>query len=133
MSCVFCEIIARRAPGLILYEDDTVISFLSNRPYVWGHTLIVPKAHHADFYDTPADVLAKLAAACQTHALHYRATARATGVNLLHASGADAQQSVFHFHFHLLPRFADDGVDAWPHFSRPAASREEMHAALRFA
>jgi len=38
----------------------------------------------------------------------------AEGINILHASGKVAQQSCFHFHFHLIPRYKDDGLDTWP-------------------
>lgn len=46
--------------------------------------------------------------------IHLKETIGATGINLLHASGEDAQQSVNHFHIHLLPRFKDDSINAWP-------------------
>jgi histidine triad (HIT) family protein len=131
-DCVFCAIVERRAPALIIHENANVVSFLSIRPYVYGHTLIAPKSHHADLYDVPTAQLAHLIEEARILALHYRKRVGAVGANLLHASGAAAQQSVFHFHFHLLPRFTDDGHDAWPHLPGARESREEMQAALRF-
>jgi diadenosine tetraphosphate (Ap4A) HIT family hydrolase len=79
-----------------------------------GHTLVVPKVHYADVYSIPDDALASLISSCKKHALRWREQVGSTGVNILNASGIDAEQSVFHFHFHLFPRFANDGYRAWP-------------------
>lgn len=130
-ECVFCEIAAGTADALIIHEDDRVISFLPLEPAVVGHTLLVPKAHHADIYSMPEDLLAALIASCKTHAVRWRDQVGATGVNVLHASGAAAEQSVFHFHIHLFPRFGDDGLTTWPALPRPGQTREAMHSAFR--
>ncbi|WP_366921383.1 HIT domain-containing protein, partial [uncultured Fusobacterium sp.] len=45
--------------------------------------------------------------------LHFKERLGATGINILHASGKSAQQSVPHFHIHIFPRFDDDGLDTW--------------------
>jgi diadenosine tetraphosphate (Ap4A) HIT family hydrolase len=50
MACVFCNIVERTAPALIIHEDDRTLSFLPLEPAVSGHTLVVPKEHHADLY-----------------------------------------------------------------------------------
>ena len=130
-DCIFCKIIARTADALIIHEDDHTISFLVLRPTVPGHTAVVPKAHHADIYSTPEDVLATLILSCKRHALRWRERLGSTGVNVVNASGLDAEQSVFHFHFHLLPRFANDGYRTWPVLRGTRETREEMHARFR--
>ena len=58
---------------------------------------MVPKAHYADIYSIPEEVLAGLISSCKMHALRWRERVGATGVNILNASGVDAEQSVFHF------------------------------------
>jgi histidine triad (HIT) family protein len=63
----------------------------------------------------PKSVFEKLMGVAHGLARHYRDVLGATGVNILNASGEDAQQSVFHYHLHLLPRYPGDGIDAWPH------------------
>lgn len=130
-DCIFCKIIARTADALIIHEDDHTISFLVLRPTVPGHTAVVPKAHHADIYSTPEDVLASLISSCKMHALRWRERIGSTGVNVVNASGIDAEQSVFHFHFHLLPRFTNDGYRTWPAVRGGTETREEMHARFR--
>ena len=130
-DCIFCRIVERTADALIIHEDDRTISFLPLEPAVSGHTLLVPKAHYADVYAIPEDLLSELIGSCQMHARRWREQVGATGINILHASGADGEQSVFHFHFHLFPRFAHDGLRAWPALPRPDQTREQMHATFR--
>jgi histidine triad (HIT) family protein len=130
-DCIFCKIIARTAEALIIYEDDRTISFLGLNPTVPGHSAVVPKVHYADIYSIPDDVLASLISSCKMHALRWRERLGATGVNIINASGIDAEQSVFHFHFHLLPRFPNDGYRTWPALRGTGQTREEMHAKFR--
>jgi histidine triad (HIT) family protein len=113
-KCKFCEIINGNIPGQIVYRDDTVIALLDVHPRAKGHTLICPIQHHADMFDMPESTLRELMAVTKRLAQHYRETLGATGANILNASGVDAQQSVFHYHLHLLPRYPGDGIDAWP-------------------
>jgi histidine triad (HIT) family protein len=130
-DCIFCKIIERAAEALIIHEDDRTISFLVLHPTVPGHTAVLPKVHYADIYSIPEDVLASLISSCKMHALRWRERVGSTGVNILNASGVDAEQSVFHFHFHLLPRFANDGYRTWPALRGVSQTREEVHAAFR--
>ena len=113
-NCIFCRIIKKEVPAIIVYEDKDVICFLPNKIEVYGHTLIVPKKHYVDLYDIPEEILCKLNTVAKKLTLAYKKKINATGVNLMHASGKDGQQSVFHFHFHLLPRFKNDGLNTWP-------------------
>ncbi len=54
-------------------------------------------------------------------------------MNVLHASGKDGQQSVFHFHFHLFPRFKDDGLDTWPQLPKKDFDADEMWQKLKIS
>jgi len=82
-------------------------------------------------YDIPSDILADLVRVAQKLTLEYKQKIGATGMNLLHASGKDGQQSVFHFHFHLLPRFKDDGLDTWPNLAKIEVDKDELLGKLR--
>ncbi|HEY3802739.1 MAG TPA: HIT family protein [Kofleriaceae bacterium] len=130
-DCIFCRIVERSADALLIHEDDRTISFLALEPAISGHTVLAPKAHYADVYTIPEDLLSDLMKSCQSHARRWREQVGASGINILHASGLDADQSVGHCHFHLFPRFARDGIRAWPTLARPAQTREEMHAVFR--
>lgn len=102
-ECLFCKIARKEIPSAIVYEDDTLIAFRDIAPQAPVHLLIIPKAHCEGLADmTPAlaaeagrilQVAGKLAA---DHGL------AATGWRLLSNCGADAGQTVFHLHFHLL-------------------------------
>ena len=113
-KCKFCEIINGNIPAQVVYRDDTVIALLDIHPHSRGHTLVCPIQHYADMCDMPESTFRDVMTAAQRIAQHYRETLGATGTNILNASGKDAQQSVFHYHLHLLPRYPGDGIDAWP-------------------
>ena len=91
----------------------------------------MPKQHYADLYDIPTSMLADLVKVAQKLTKEYRQRIGATGMNLMHASGRDGQQSVFHFHFHLLPRFKNDGLNTWPNLPKIEIDRDELYAKLR--
>lgn len=65
---------------------------------------------------------------CLAHMLKERLGAK--GINLLHASGKEAQQSVMHFHFHILPRYLNDRIDAWPNMPEWTGDLDELFAML---
>ncbi len=113
-ECPFCDIARGAAPGRIVYRDDKVIAFFVRHPRAKGHTLVCPVQHHADMFDMPEGTFRHLMAVTQRLAHHFRDRLGATGANILNASGVDAQQSVLHYHLHLLPRFPNDEIDAWP-------------------
>jgi len=113
-ECIFCKIINREIPANIVYENDMILAFLDINPINRGHTLIVPKKHYRDVYDITEDYLKEVAVVAKKISRAVKRGLRAEGVNILHASGEAAQQSVFHFHLHLVPRCKDDGLNTWP-------------------
>lgn len=125
-SCIFCQIVAKEKPAHIVYENEHVLALLPKEMEVYGHTLIIPKQHVEGLYDTPEALLNQLIGAVQILTQEYKKSISATGVNILHASGKDAQQSVPHFHFHILPRFKDDGIDTWPKLPEKEFDTDEV-------
>ncbi len=103
-DCIFCKIIAGKSQCWKVYEDDLVIAFFDIYPACEGHTLVVPKKHYKNIYDVPEKYLKRIMVVCKKLAIHYKKTLGVKAVNLIHGSGKDAQQDVFHFHFHLIPR-----------------------------
>lgn len=102
-ECVFCQIILRQAPAAIVYEDDQVMAFLSNRPVNEGHTLVVPKKHYVNIYEIPEEETAYLFMVAKRAA---RAVKDATGngaIRIVQNNGEDAGQVVFHLHVHVIP------------------------------
>jgi histidine triad (HIT) family protein len=108
-NCIFCKIIAGQIPSFKIYEDDVVFAFLDVGPLVNGHTLVVPKAHHATVMEIPPELLG---AVNQRIPKISRAVLAATGAKACHVlanNGSEAMQSVHHLHYHILPRTAGDG------------------------
>lgn len=115
MDCTFCRIVKKEINVETIHEDELVIAFLDKNPVSKGHTLIIPKQHVENVFDISEDVLRRITEVAKLLAERSRKELGATGVNLLHASGKDAQQSLFHFHFHLVPRYPNDSLDLWIH------------------
>ena len=126
IDCVFCDIVKYQISSWIVYQNEDVICFLPKAPEVYGHTIVAPKRHVVDIYSAPVSALKNVIGICKELAIHYKTQIGASGVNLLHASGASAQQSVLHFHIHLIPRFNNDGINAWPNFPASSLDKDEM-------
>lgn len=116
-DCIFCKIIGGDVPSYKIYEDENVYAFLDIAGDVFGHTLVVPKNHYENIFDIPENELNSVMNAVKKISKHFL-TVGYTGVNIMNASGVDAQQSVFHLHFHILPRSKNDGLDTWPKFAK---------------
>lgn len=112
-DCIFCKIIAGELPSYKVYEDSDVLAFLDIHPTNPGHTLVIPKAHHKDFLDTPADLQSKLIQVIGKLAPIIMKAVGAEAFNLFVNNGAVAGQIIFHTHFHIVPRFTTDGHKLW--------------------
>ena len=132
-GCIFCAIIAGRAPASRVYQDEHVVAFMDIRPVNPGHLLVVPRRHASDLAGlAPEDGKYIFRCAQQIAAALYQSGLPCQGVNLFLADGAVAGQDVFHVHLHVLPRFAGDGfgLKFGPHnLSRPDRSELEATAA----
>ena len=104
-DCVFCAIAAGEIPSFKVYEDDLVLAYLDINPCSKGHTLVIPKAHTTGLLDTSDEMLAALLARVKKVAARLREVLSCDGFNILQNNGAAAGQSVFHVHFHIVPRY----------------------------
>ena len=132
-DCIFCKIVAGEIPAHKIYEDGEFLAFLDINPVARGHILLIPKAHFENIFDIPEDVLKGLVERAKRLASAVQEGLGASGINFLHASGEAAQQSVFHFHFHLVPRYEDDGLDTWPESDYSEEDFEELSRKIRDA
>jgi len=112
-QCIFCKIINKTAPAQIIFESDLILALVPLHPISKGHTLVIPKQHYENIFDVDDLVLRELISVTKELSKKLAQDNNATGVNILNASGKDAQQSVFHFHFHIVPRYPHDGLDMW--------------------
>src|SRR5437660_11814784 len=77
-------------------------------PATRGHALVIPREHSRDLMDVPEEDLLACAVAARRLAARMPERLDADGVNLLNSCGATAWQTVFHFHIHVIPPYADD-------------------------
>jgi histidine triad (HIT) family protein len=107
-SCIFCQIIDRRLPGQIVAEDERTVAFMDINPATRGHALVVPRRHSPNLLEVEEEDLQATILAAQRLARAARERLGADGVNLLNSTGRAAWQTVFHFHIHVIPRYAGD-------------------------
>jgi histidine triad (HIT) family protein len=107
-DCLFCKIIAGELPSQQIDADERTFAFMDISPATRGHALVVPRNHATDLLAADPEDVAAVAVAAQR--LAGRAVQRlgADGVNLINSCGADAWQTVFHLHMHVIPRYAGD-------------------------
>ncbi|PKK92931.1 MAG: diadenosine tetraphosphate hydrolase [Tenericutes bacterium HGW-Tenericutes-6] len=110
MATIFEKIIAREIPAHIVYEDEKTIAFLDISQATKGHTLVVPKKAYPNIYEMDTNILKEVIAVTQKIAVAVKDAFHASGVNILSNNDEIAGQTVFHFHFHVIPRYAKDDV-----------------------
>lgn len=123
-DCIFCKIVSKEVPSKIVYEDSDVLAFLDISQVSKGHTLVIPKKHYENVLDTPKDTLLKVISVAKDLGNKYKEILKADGINFMNASGKEAQQSVFHLHFHVVPRYKNDNLDLW--FKGNPKAKEEI-------
>lgn len=112
-ECIFCKIINNQLPLQIVFESHQTLGIIPKESVSKGHTLLIPKKHFENIFDINKEVLKEIIISTKKLSILLVDKFNATGINILHASGKDAQQSVIHFHLHLIPRYPNDGLDLW--------------------
>jgi len=127
-ECIFCKIIKGEIPSFKIFENEKVFCFLDINPLAKGHTLVIPKEHYKDNFDIPENDLKEIISVAKNLSIKVKETLNAEGVNLVNASGESAEQSVFHFHLHIIPRYKDDGLEMnkWWQSKAQKADFEEL-------
>ncbi len=101
---IFAKILRGEAPAFKVYEDEYSLAFMDVMPQVDGHTLVIPKCEAKDLSDADPVVLAKTIQSVQLVAAAVKEAFSAPGIMLAQLNGAAAGQTVFHLHFHIMPR-----------------------------
>ena len=107
-DCIFCKIVAGELPATIVDEDERTIAFMDINPATRGHALVIPREHATDLLAIPLEDLDACMRGAQRLAHRAKEALRADGINILNSCGPAAWQTVFHFHVHVIPRYADD-------------------------
>jgi histidine triad (HIT) family protein len=129
-DCLFCGIVAGSIPSETIDSDERTVAFMDINPATAGHALVVPREHSADLLEIDDDDLTAVTLAAQRLAERMKDVLGADGINLINACGSAAWQTVFHFHIHVVPRYADDPLKL-PWVPEPGDSDEIAATAAR--
>ncbi len=110
-NCIFCKIANGEIPSATIYEDEEFRAILDLGPASKGHALILPKKHAANLFELPDETAGKAMILAKRLAKTLKEGLHADGLNVVQNNGEAAGQTVYHFHMHLIPRYADDTVN----------------------
>lgn len=128
-GCIFCAIVARTAEASIVFEDESVVAFMDLNPVTPGHLLVVPRKHAVGLEDLDKATSSHVWSVGHdlSRAIR-RSVMRCEGINTLLCDGAVAFQTVFHFHLHVIPRYAGDGWSIVPDSVEQTRTILDSHA-----
>lgn len=124
---LFAKILRGEVPCYKVYEDDFAFAFMDVMPQADGHVLVLPKSPARNLFDAGPDTLGKLIARVQKIALAVKEALAADGITILQYNEPAGGQTVFHLHFHIIPRWT--GVELRPHTG--AQEKPEVLEAFR--
>lgn len=105
---IFSKIIDGEIPSYKVYENEYVYAFLDISQLSKGHTLLIPKKPSPNIYETDAETMKHIGEALPIVANAIKKAFNPDGLNIVQNNGEYASQSVFHIHFHLIPRYKND-------------------------
>ena len=109
-NCIFCKIVAGQIPCFKLLEDDDTLAFMDIYPANDGHCLVIAKDHYPTLFEISDAAFAAVSHSVTRVARAVNKALSPEGLNLVQANGPGAQQSVKHFHVHVLPRKPGDDL-----------------------
>ncbi len=122
LNNVFAKILRGEIPSHTVYEDAQVVAFMDVMPQGPGHTLVVPRAASRNLLDADAATLTLVLPVVQKIARAAKVAFLADGISVMQFNEAAGGQSVFHLHFHVIPRF--EGIKLKPHTGEMEAGGE---------
>ncbi len=108
-DCLFCKIVAGEIPCYKVYEDDCALAFLDIHPCSKGHTVVIPKKHFTNIEAMDIENWKYVAAAVKTAADRVNQVVKCEGMNVGLNNNPVAGQAVLHLHWHIIPRYYNDG------------------------
>jgi histidine triad (HIT) family protein len=112
-ECLFCKIIKGEIESTKVYENDKVIAFMDLFPVNKGHTLIIHKKHSDTIFETTPEMIKDIAEVIPKIAVSVKEATKCDGISISQNNEKAAGQVIFHVHFHIIPRFENDGFQTW--------------------
>lgn len=129
-DCVFCKIVEKRNAEIV-YETENVLAFapLESGVVAEGHLVVIPKEHSENLFEINKESLFEVMK--NVKEIANKLEKEYDGVNILNANGKAAQQSINHFHVHLVPRRSSENLDLWPETEYKENSYEASYNKIR--
>lgn len=105
--CIFCDIIEKKIPSSVVYEDEDVLAILDVSQVTFGHTLVMPKKHVSNIVEADEETVVKCSRVISRLTRQIVSNTGAVGCNVLNNCGEVAGQTVPHLHFHIIPRYSE--------------------------
>jgi len=110
-NCIFCKIANGEEKSWTVLENEHTIAFFDWSVVNKYHTLVIPKKHYKDIFETPTKVLTEIISMIKKITTLYKDKLGIENIQIINSSGSDAQQDVFHIHSHIIPRYSGDKQD----------------------
>lgn len=108
--CIFCDIINNQINSYKIYEDDIVVAILDIAQVTTGHCLVIPKEHYSNIFELPDHVSSHIFKVVTHISKMLKEKLNFTDLNLLNNNGPLAEQTVNHFHIHIIPQYLNENV-----------------------
>jgi len=108
-NCIFCKIVRGEAESWKVYEDEFTYAFFDIFPINEYHTLVIPKNHYDNMFDIPENEAVNIMKTVKKIVDLYSDKLGMKNIQIINSNGKEAQQDIFHIHFHIVPRFSGDG------------------------
>lgn len=131
-DCIFCQVANGEAPSWKVYENEQAYAFLNINSVSRYHTLVIPKNHCVNIFDASPSAVKEVMGMVQYVSKLYREKLGIEDIQIITNAGAAAQQTVFHWHVHIVPRAPADDLDIeWTTFPEWRSDFDEMLEKLR--
>ncbi|AGO60263.1 HIT family protein [Ferroplasma acidarmanus] len=114
--CIFCDIVNDKVKSHKIYETNKTLAFLDIHPISNGHILVIPKEHYKDIYEMDSNILIETIKTVKAITGILKDKLNINAVNIMNSNGEIANQTVFHYHIHVIPRRENDNlnfIDEW--------------------
>ncbi|HEX2648337.1 MAG TPA: HIT family protein [Burkholderiales bacterium] len=133
-DCIFCKLVAGQIPSTRVYEDEHTLAFMDLGHVNPGHVLVAVKKHASNVFELETPQAEAVGRAVLKISKALKKAFEPEGLSVYQANGKAAGQTVFHYHVHVLPRHAGDGMElTWPVKNPPREKLEEYAAKIRTA
>jgi histidine triad (HIT) family protein len=129
-NCIFCKVLSGEIPSQEIDSDERTMTVLDINPATPGHAVVIARTHAEDLFALDDEDLLAAMRAVRRVGERMKVTLEPQGFNILHNVGRVAWQSIFHFHVHVIPRYAEDPLRL-PWLPEPADPAELARVAER--